>query len=180
MLTIENTALLVIDVQGKLAEIMDEKEKLFAGLEKIIKGVKVLGLPIIWTEQVPNKLGPTTPALAELMQDVAQPIIKSAFSCSGEASFTAQVEALGRHNLLVTGIETHICVYQTSLDLQAQGYQVHLVTDAVSSRTPENRALAIARIEHAGGILTSTEMALFELLRVAEGDQFKAISRIVK
>jgi nicotinamidase-related amidase len=180
MLTIDTTALLVIDVQGKLVEIMHEKDKLFAGLEKIIKGAKVLGLPLIWTEQVPHKLGPTTPALAELMQDVAQPVIKSAFSCCGEPTFMSQVAALGRRHLLVTGIETHICVYQTSLDLQANGYQVHLVTDAVSSRTPENRALAIGRIQQAGGLLTSAEMAMFELLRVAEGDQFRAISRIVK
>jgi nicotinamidase-related amidase len=180
MLTTENTALLVIDVQGKLAEIMYEKEKLFAGLERIIKGAKVLGLPLLWTEQVPEKLGVTTPAIAGLMQDVAHPITKTTFSCCAAEPFVTQLETLDRPNILIAGIETHVCVYQTARDLHTQGYQVHLVTDAVSSRTPENRDLGIAQIERIGAMLTSTEMALFELLHVAVGDQFKAISRIVK
>ncbi len=180
MLTIDNTALLVIDVQGKLAQVMHNKESLFDNLERLIKGARVLDLPIIWTEQVPEKLGPTTPALAELMADVARPISKASFSCCGVAPFTEQLATSGRRQVLMTGIETHICVYQTSLDLLSQGYEVQLVIDAVSSRTAENRQLGIERIQAAGGILTSTEMALFELLRVADGPQFKEIARIVK
>lgn len=180
MLTIDNTALLVIDVQGKLAQVMHNKESLFANLERLIKGARVLNLPIIWTEQVPEKLGPTTPALAELLADLARPISKASFSCCGVAPFTEKLAASGRRQVLMTGIETHICVYQTSLDLLSQGYEVQLVTDAVSSRTAENRQLGIERIRAAGGVLTSTEMALFELLRVADGPQFKEIARIVK
>jgi nicotinamidase-related amidase len=180
MLTINNTVLLVIDVQGKLAQLMHQKETLFANLERIIRGAKVLELPIIWTEQLPDKLGATTPAIAELMLDVAHPISKATFSCCGAAPFTKQLAATGRKQLLVTGIETHICVYQTALDLLAQGFKVQLVTDAVSSRLAENRQLGIERIKEAGATLTSTEMALFELLKVAEGPQFKQITKIVK
>lgn len=180
MLKIDQTALLVIDVQGKLAQVMDNKENLFTNLDRIIRGAKVLDLPIIWTEQVPDKLGPTTPALAELMVDVAHPISKATFSCCGVQPFMAQLAALNRSQVLVTGIETHICVYQTSVDLLAKGYEVQLVTDAVSSRAAANRQLGIDRIKEAGATLTSTEMALFELLQVAEGEKFKAIAKIVK
>lgn len=180
MLTIDNTALIVIDVQGKLAQLMFQKEELFANLEKIIKGAQVLELPIIWTEQVPEKLGPTTPEIAELLLDSVQPISKASFSCWGVQPFKTALEQLNRRQILVAGIETHICVYQTTLDLLAQGYEVHLVADAVSSRTAANRQIGLNRIKEAGATLTSTEMALFELLRVAEGDKFKQIAKIVK
>ncbi len=180
MLTVNNTVLLVIDVQGKLAQLMQQREILFANLECIIQGSKVLELPIIWTEQVPDKLGATIPAIAELMLDVARPISKATFSCCGVAPFNEQLAATGCKQLLVTGIETHICVYQTCVDLLAQGYEVHLVTDAVSSRIAENRQLGIERIKAAGATLTSTEMALFELLKIAEGPRFKEIAKIVK
>ncbi len=180
MLTKDNTALLVIDVQGRLAQVMHDKERLFANVDRIIRGAKVLNLPIIWTEQVPEKLGATTPAIAELLQDVAQPITKSSFSCCGQAGFSQQLAATGRHQILMAGIEAHVCVYQTALDLLGQGYHVELVTDAVSSRSADNRLLGIERIKEAGATLTSTEMALFELLRAAEGPQFKEITKIVK
>jgi len=180
MLSVDNTVLVVIDMQGKLAEIMHDKENLFANLERIIKGVLVLDLPIIWTEQVPEKLGPTLPQFSELLTGSSNPIPKSSFSCCGVASFTDALESSGRKQILMTGIEAHVCVYQTTLDLLANGYEVQIVTDAVSSRTPENRNLALNRVKDAGAILTSTEMALFELLRVAEGPQFKQIAKIVK
>lgn len=180
MLTIDNTALLVIDVQGKLAQLMHQQESLFANLDKIIKGAQALELPLIWTEQVPEKLGRTTPEIAELLVNSAQPISKTSFSCCGVAPFMAQLAPLQRQQILVTGIETHICVYQTSVDLLKQGYEVQVVADAVSSRTAENKQIGLARIQAAGGVITSTEMALFELLRVAEGEQFRQIARIVK
>jgi len=180
MLTVDNTALLIIDVQGKLAQLMHQKEKLFANLEKIIKGAQVLELPLIWTEQVPEKLGPTSPELAELLIRSAQPISKASFSCCGVEPFVSALAQTKRRQVLVAGIETHICVYQTSVDLLAQGYEVQVVADAVSSRTTENRQLGLDRMHSAGAVLTSTEMALFELLRVAEGDKFRQISKIVK
>lgn len=180
MLTVKNTALVVVDVQGKLAQIMDQKEALFANLEKMIKGIQVLEIPIIWTEQVPEKLGPTLPEFSELLTPSTKSIAKSSFSCCGHPPFMEAIQALGRQQVLLTGIETHICVYQTALDLLDSGYEVQVVTDAVSSRTSANKQIGLERMKAAGATLTSTEMALFELLRVAEGPQFKQIAKIVK
>ncbi len=180
MLNIDNTALLVIDVQGKLAQLMHDKEALFANLDRIIRGAQVLNIPIIWTEQVPEKLGQTTPEIADLLANGATPLSKASFSCCGTPPFMTELQALNRGQLLLTGIETHICIYQTSLDLLNVGYEVQIVADAVSSRTAENKQVGLNRVKEAGGIITSTEMALFELLRVAEGDQFRQIAKIVK
>ena len=180
MLNVDNTALLVIDVQGKLAQLMYQKDNLFANLEKIIRGAQVLEIPIIWTEQVPEKLGQTTPAIARLLVKSAEPISKASFSCCGIKPFVNQLQALQRHQILITGIETHICVYQTAIDLLDMGYEVQIVADAVSSRTAENRQLGLERLKETGAIITSTEMALFELLRIAEGDKFRQITKIVK
>lgn len=179
MLTIDNTALLVIDVQGKLAEVMHDKETLFANVQRMVQGAKILDVPILVTEQVPEKLGPTRPEIGQYLEGV-EPISKSSFSCCGDDDFMAQMTALNRQQILMVGIETHVCVYQTAVDLLNQNYEVQLVTDAVSSRTPENRQIGLNRIQDAGAALTSTEMVLFELLRVAEGSQFKEISKIVK
>ncbi len=172
MLNIDNAALVVIDVQSKLAQLMAEKETLFANLEKIIKGIQVLDIPIIWTEQVPKKLGPTLPEFSELLAQSGDPIAKSSFSCCGHTPFMDALKSLNRNQILLTGIETHVCVYQTALDLLEAGYKVQVVSDAVSSRTNANKQIGLARMKEAGAILTSTEMALFELLRVAEGDLF--------
>jgi len=180
MLTIDNTALIVIDVQGKLAELMYERETLFTNLHRIIEGAKVLGLPMLWTEQVPEKLGPTRPEIGELLLDQTEPIRKSSFSCCGEPVFADHLMALNRSQFLIAGIETHICVYQTVRDLLGRGYEVHVVTDAVSSRAAANRQIGLDRMRAAGAYLTSTEMALFELMQVAEGDQFRAITKLVK
>lgn len=180
MLITDNTTLLVVDVQGKLAELMHQREALFANVQRMIKGAKVLELPILVTEQVPEKLGATRPEIAEHLAKETEPIHKSSFSCCGNAAFMEQFKALGRRQVLLTGIETHICVYQTALDLLDLGYEVQLVTDAVSSRAAENRQIGIERMKEAGATLTTTEMALFELLRAAEGPQFKEITKIVK
>ena len=179
MLTIDDTILLVIDVQGRLAEVMHNKERLFANVQRMIQGAYVLDLPIVVTEQVPDKLGETRPEIAQYLDGV-EPIAKRSFSCCGNETFMETMTDLGRNQILMTGIETHVCVYQTAVDLLSQGYEVQLVADAVSSRTPENRQLGIDRMKAAGVGLTGTEMALFELLRIADGSAFRAISKIVK
>jgi len=180
MLDIDNAVLVVIDVQGKLAQLMDQKETLFANLERMIKGAQILEIPILWTEQVPEKLGQTTPAIRELLVETIQPISKSSFSCCGHPPFMEQFKAIKRHQVLITGIEAHICVYQTVLNLLEQHYEIHVVSDAVSSRIAANKQIGLERMQEAGAYLTSAEMALFELLRVAEGPQFKAIAKLVK
>ena len=180
MLAINNTTLLVIDVQGKLAQLMHQKETFFANLERMVKGAQILDIPIVWTEQVPEKLGDTISRLREPLLKTAQPIAKVSFSCCGNPPFMARLKALGRKQVLMTGLETHICVYQTTVDLLDMGYQVQIVTDAVSSRTPDNKLIGLERMKAAGAGVTSTETALFELLRIAEGDKFRAISKLVK
>ena len=179
MLKIEDTVLLLIDIQGKLAHLMNEKERLFDNLQKLIKGVHVLGLPILWVEQNPDGLGPTIPEIASLLP-ANKPISKMSFSSCRNEPFLQALKNQNRKQVLVAGIETHICVYQTAADLVAMGYEVQVVTDAVSSRTVENKQVGLQKMRTAGALMTSVETALFELLRVAEGDVFKEIVRIVK
>jgi len=179
MLTVENTALLIIDVPGKLAQLMQGKEVLFENLQRMIKGAQILGIPIIWTEQNPRGLGPTIPEVAPLLSN-SQPIGKLSFSCCGNEDFMRELRALNRKQILITGIETHICVYQTAMDLINLGYEVEVVADAVSSRTVENKEIGLEKVRDGGGKLTSTETALFELLKVAEGEKFKEILQIMK
>ena len=178
MLEIDSTVLVVIDVQGKLAQSMYEKADLFENVGKLISGVRVLEIPIIWMEQNPEGLGPTVPEIAELLS--GKPIPKVAFSCCGEKQFVEAMEKQERNQVLLCGIETHVCVYQTAIDLLESGYEVEVVADAVSSRTPANRDIGLAKMKDAGAGITSVETALFELLKVAEGEKFKAILGIVK
>lgn len=178
MLSVDETALIVIDVQAKLLPAIDGKEELVEGVCRIIEGAKVLGLPIVWTEQNPGGLGATVPEVAELLS--ARPITKVSFSCCGESAFVEALGALGRKQVLLVGIESHVCVYQTASDLVEAGYEVHVVSDAVSSRTPTNRRIGLDKMARAGAHVTSVETALFELLRAAEGPAFKQILRIVK
>jgi nicotinamidase-related amidase len=177
MLTRENTVLVVIDIQGNLARVMDDRTFLIENNRKLIKGMNVLGIPAMVTEQVP--LGPTIPEIAELLPGV-EAITKDTFNCCGEEKFMNAVRTLNRRQILITGIEAHVCVYQTAMDLMARGYEVHLAADAVSSRTPRNREIGVRRLTAAGAVLTSAEMALFELLKTAADPEAKALFKIIK
>ncbi len=179
MLSRTAAVLILIDFQGKLAQVMVDKENLFANSIKLIQGFRALNLPIMVTEQMPEKLGPTIPQLLHQLSGV-KPIAKETFSCWADASFHDHLESLTRRHVVLTGIECHVCVYQTALDLMSNGYTVHLVTDAVSSRTPENREVGVQAIKSAGAQMTSTEMVLFELLRTAADPKAKDIFKIVK
>jgi len=179
MLKMDNSALVIVDVQGKLATLMYEKEKFYQNVVRMINGAQALDLPIFWNEQLPDKLGPTIPEIKDALPGMA-PLVKSTFSCCGNVDFQARLKESGRRQVLLVGMETHVCVYQTALDLLADGFEVHLVADAVSSRFRENKEIGLSAIKDAGGRITSVEMALFELLRVAEGDHFKQVIRIVK
>lgn len=179
MIIPKETLLLVIDIQEKLAPAVFQSDSVIKNTGKLIRASKLLGVPVVHTEQYPKGLGRTVDELKELIGEET-PFEKLSFSCCGNDDFMKHLRSLGRNDILVTGMETHVCVYQTSVDLLEFGYNVHLVTDGVSSRSEENRTLGIRCIERAGAALTSTEMAIFELLRVAEGDTFKAISKIIK
>jgi nicotinamidase-related amidase len=180
MLKRETSVLVVVDIQGKLAQLMHEKDSLFAEAARMIRGAAALGVPVIWMEQNPKGLGATVPEVAGTMPQGASPIPKMSFSCCGEPAFIEALEATGRKQVLVCGIETHICVYQTSRDLATRGYEVQVVADAVSSRKPLNREVGLKRAQAAGAALTTVEMALFEMLGGAGGSVFKEIVAIVK
>ena len=179
MLNKEQAVLVVIDVQGKLATLMQKSEKLFENINRMIEGARALDIPIVWTEQIPEKLGETVPEIKKTLDGV-ELLKKTTFSCCGGPGFNEKLEQLGRKQILVTGIETHICVYQTCMDLLEKGFEVHLVKDATSSRLKHNYKLGVERIKDAGAVLTSVEMSLFEMQKVAEGDTFKKIIQIVK
>lgn len=179
LLDIKNTILIVTDIQGNLAQVMLDKALLFDNTKKLIKGIRVFNIPIIVTEQLPEKLGPTVPELADLLQDVDK-ISKASFSCCKNSAFMNRLSHLRRRRILLTGIEAHICVYQTAVDLLAAGYEVHCVADAVSSRTALNKRIGLRKMCDCGAALTSTEIVLFELLQTAESPQAKEIFKIVK
>ena len=179
MLTTDNTLLLIVDVQGKLAQLMVNRETLFANLQRMVKGALALELPIVWAEQLPDKLGPTITEISELLPD-HQPIAKSSFSCCGCDQLMDAIRAKGRKQVLLTGIETHICVYQTARDLLEQGYQVEVIADAVGSRIAENREIGLRKMERAGASIGCTEGVLFEMMRVAGHPAFRTIQGIVK
>ncbi len=175
----EDTALVIIDIQGKLAHLMHEKELLFRNVQRMIDGAGVLGLPIVWVEQNPRGLGPTVEEVAGHLQG-HEPVEKMCFSCGQSRDFMSRLEATGRKNVLLTGIETHICVFQTARDLLEKGYGVQVVVDAVSSRTAQNKAIGIERMQMAGALPTCVEMALYELLGEAGGPKFKEILKLIK
>ncbi|MCP3876593.1 MAG: isochorismatase family protein [Desulfobacteraceae bacterium] len=179
MFAIDKTVMLLIDVQGQLAQLMYEKEKLFKSLEVIIQGMKILKIPIIWMEQIPKNLGPTTETVSKHMIG-EKAIEKFSFSCCGEPQFVEAFKKAGRTQVLLTGIETHICVFQTGYDLIQQGYDVQVVSDCVSSRTKENKEIGIQRLIQSGGQATCIEMAFFELLKAAKGNQFKQVIKLIK
>jgi len=179
MLRVENTVLLVVDVQGKLASLMHDKRALFENIKKCIKGAKVFEIPILWVEQNPNGLGKTVPEIAGLLKD-EEPIAKMSFSAYRNEEFKTALKNLDRNQVVIVGIETHVCVYQSAVDLVHAGYEVSIVANAVSSRKPGDKQIGIQRMKDEGVKLTGTEMALFELLEVAEGARFKQILEIVK
>ena len=180
MLDIQECCLVVVDVQGKLAQLMHGREGLFKNIQILIKAAKILNIPILWCQQCPESLGETVPEVAELLTDDNEPINKASFSCCGSEQFNSELKNLGRRQVLMCGIETHVCIYQTASDLLERGYGVSVIADAVSSRTLENKQIALEKMKNAGVDVSSTEMALFELLRTAEHPQFKQVAKLIK
>ena len=179
MLEIHSCSLVIVDVQGKLAQLMHNKDILFKNIAILIRAAKILEIPIIWCQQCPDSLGPTVPEIAQLLTD-NEPINKSSFSCCGDEQFKKKLNKLSRNHVLLCGIEAYVCIYQTALDLLPMGFNAHVLADAVSSRTQENKQIAINRMAVEGIKISSTEMALFELLQSAEHPLFREIARLVK
>ena len=179
MLEINNCCLIIVDIQGKLAQLMHDKEALFKNVRILIQSAKILEIPILWCQQVPMVLGATVPEIAELLTE-CEPIDKAAFSCCLHEPFVDALKKLERSQVLLCGIEAHICIYQTAMDLLARNYEVTVIADAVSSRTFENKHIVLGRLQSESVKISSTEMALFELLKNAEHKKFRKIAKLVK
>jgi len=179
MLDPAKSVLVVVDVQGRLAEIMHDKDLLFKNIQILIKAAQILDVPILSCRQCPESLGPIVAEIAELLTRV-DPIDKASFSCCGAEHFNTAIAKLDRRQILLTGIETHVCIYQTAIDLLAAEYSVEVIADAVSSRTLQSKQIAIKRLAAQGANITSTEMALFELLKTADNPNFKQIAKLIK
>ncbi len=179
MFELGNTAFVLVDVQGKLATVMHERESLYRTLEILLKGMLALRVPLIWMEQIPEKMGPTIPELTAHLEGHT-PIPKACFSCCGSDAFLQALKESGARQVVLAGIETHVCIYQTARDLLDLGYEVEVVADAVSSRFETNRHIALQKIAGLGAGLTSAESILFELMRTSEHPAFRDILTLVK
>jgi nicotinamidase-related amidase len=179
MLDEKDCCLVVIDVQGKLAELMHDRENLFKNLRILIQAFRILEIPVLWCQQVPAALGPTVPEIAELLTGL-EPINKSSFSCCGCEEFNDKLHTLGRSQIILCGIEAHVCVYQTAVGLIEQDYEVEVIADAVSSRTLVNKDIGLDKIAAEGAQITSVETCLFEILKTAEHPHFRQIAKLIK
>lgn len=175
----ERTALLVIDVQEKILKVMRNYETLVENINKLIKGFKILNIPIFYTEQYPKGLGQTTELILPNLRP-NEAIQKLTFSCYGAPNLFNQFRELKKDQIVVCGIESHVCVMQTVIDLLGNGFQVNVPIDAISSRKEIDYNAAIIRFSNEGAIITSTESVLFELLEECRSEEFKQISKLVK
>ena len=173
--------LVIIDVQERLFDAMDAERR-----DEMIRNIKILGsaarrlsVPVVVTEQYPKGLGRTLPELKALLDDVT-PIEKTAFSCCGVPAFADRLRALDPSRVVLAGIEAHVCVLLTAIDLLAQGYQVSMVADAVCARTPANMELGLAQARQAGAVVTATETVVFQLLGRADSDAFREIAKLLR
>ncbi|WP_395375035.1 isochorismatase family protein [Marinicella sp. W31] len=179
MFEIDKSIVVVIDVQGRLAHMMHAKEDLFHHIRIMIQAAHIMQLPLLWVEQYPKGLGHTIPEIAELLTQ-QKAFEKNTFSAVGCDAFNQALIDSGRSQCIITGIETHVCVYQTVLDLLEKNFQVVVNQQAVSSRLESNKALGLQRMQSAGALISSTEMVLFELMRTAEYPHFRQISALLK
>lgn len=178
----EDSALLIVDVQTRLAAAMPAaaRERVLRNTGILIDAAKALGIPLVHTEQYPRGLGATEPELAERLEGQAQRLEKTVFSCCGAEGFDAAVCADNRTQWILCGMEAHVCVLQTALELHARGLQVFVVEDGVCSRSDVNHANALARLRQADVVISNTESVLFEWLRDASDPQFKALSALIR
>jgi len=176
----EESLLLIIDVQERLWPFISNADQVRDRCRVMMKGATALQVPILVSEQYPKGLGPTLPAIEECRPAAAPVFEKTAFGCLGDEPLASYLENNGRRQLVVCGIETHVCVMQTVLEAVASGYRCALVADAVGSRDEQNRQLAMDRMRQAGVSIVSSEVILFEWMKTARHRAFKTISALVK
>jgi isochorismate hydrolase len=184
-LDIKDTVLVVIDLQEKLVVAMDDTEALVARTEKLIKGFAALELPMIFTQQYTKGLGETISAIKNATADGEGSVKfgyleKLSYSAMGAPEFVRLLEDSGKKQIIVCGIEAHVCVQQSVLDFLEENYEVFVVADAVSSRNKQDKLISLKRMAAAGAVITTMESVLFELIGTAEHPKFKTVSKIVK
>ncbi|MFN7946517.1 MAG: hydrolase [Blastocatellia bacterium] len=173
-------ALAVIDMQEGFRPVMNDFAEIAGRIATLVAGAQALSVPVIVTEQYPKGLRRTAEEILARLPDDFRPIEKMCFSSCGVQEFDTQLRERHIEQVMLCGIEAHICVSQTAHDLLQLGYQVHIISDAVTTRLPHNKAVALDKMARAGAIISSVEMALFELLRTAEAAEFKTIQKLVK
>ena len=173
-------ALVVVDMQESFRQAIPDFAETAARIALVAHAARLLGVPVVVTEQYPKGLGRTAPEIAAVLPPGFEPVEKTAFSSCGAERFVSRLEAAGARQVLLCGIEAHVCVNQTAHDLLARGYQVHVLTDCVSSRAAQNRQTGLDKMFRSGALPSSTELALFELMRDARHEQFKAIQKLIK
>ena len=171
--------LVVVDIQERLLPFILEKERLVQNALRLINGAVILKVPVFATEQYRKGIGATVPEIASAIPNFA-PMEKHAFSCFGAPGFGDALRAQGVSDVIVCGMETHVCILQTCFDLLENGLRPFVVADAISSRTPDNHRLGVERMRHAGAVLVSTEMILFELLERSGTEEFKQVLALSK
>ena len=175
----ENSLFVIIDIQEKLAKVMERRESVIENVLHLIELSKLLSIPVVLTEQYPKGLGHTVEEIKNSLAEY-KPIEKISFNCCDEEKFLQAIESYGRKNIVLTGMETHICVLQTALGLLKRGYNVHVVADGVCSRSYENHLTGLEFMRDAGAVITCTETVLFQHLGVAGTQEFKVISQRIK
>ena len=179
MTSADNYGLLVVDIQGKLAQLVNNSDTLISNTIKLIKSCQLLSIPIVVLEQNPKGLGSTTPELQSALNNY-QPLEKYYFNGVAETHIKQKIASVNKSHWLVAGIEAHICVYQTVQGLLAENYQVELVSDCISSRKESNIALAIDNMRRLGVNITSVEMGIYQLLQTSKANTFKQILEVIK
>lgn len=178
-ITRENTTGLVIDIQDRLFPVMWEKEKFLKNCQILIQGMNELGIPMVVTQQYTKGLGETVEGIKSVLPDF-QSIEKREFSCCDEPAVNLKLAELQTKNVIICGIESHVCVLQTAIDLKEAGYHPVVVMDCVSSRSPESIELVKERFRFEGIMMTSVESILFELTRSSAVPEFRAVSKLIK
>ena len=176
----ERTALVVVDVQESFRNAVSDFAETAARIALFAHGAQLLGVPLIVTEQYPKGLGHTAGEIRTVLPAGFEPVEKTAFSACGAREFVSRLDETGAPQVLLCGLEAHICVNQTAHDLIARGLQVHLLTDCIAARTEQNRRIGLRKMELAGALPSSVETALFELMRDAKHEQFKAVQKLIK
>ena len=179
LLDSKSTGLLVVDVQEKLMPVMERRERVVGNILKLLHLAKLFDLPVLLTEHHVRWLGPTLPEITKSLP-AYEPITKLHFNCCDVGAFNERLDSAGLENIILTGVESHICIFQTCVSLREKGYQVHVPQDAVDSRTHENWSVGLELMKETGAVITSTETVIYQILKKAGTKEFKEMVKILR